>query len=110
MTRNPYDVIKRQHMTEKARVLNELQTSESNPSVSRCKTPKYTFVVHQDATKHEIKAAFEAVYKDKDVKVLAVNTIFIKSKVRRRRGRLGKSPAIKKAIVTLRAGDSLADV
>lgn len=108
--KNPYEIIKRQHMTEKAKMLGELQNSTSNASVRKCDKPKYVFVVHPKATKHEIKTAIELIYKERDIKVMAVNTINIKGKVKRRKGRVGTAPSIKKAVVTLAAGDSLIDV
>lgn len=108
--KDPYQIIKHQRVTEKANMLRELQNSTSNPSVSRCKTPKEVFVVHPKATKREIRAAVEMIYKERQIKVLSVNTINVKGKVKRRRGRVGTAPSIKKAIVTLAAGDSLHDV
>lgn len=105
--KDPYQVIIRRHNTEKAKVLGELQNSESNPSVRRCKSPKYVFIVNPKATKRQISIAIEAIYKDKQIKVVAVNTINVKGKVQRRRGRLFKNPSFKKAVVTLETGDSL---
>ncbi len=107
MSKNPYDIIKHQHVTEKSKMLQELQNAESNPSLRKCKTPKYVFVVNSDAKKQEIAVALEQIYKDKGIKVIAVNTINVKGKTRRVRGHLGKSRAFKKAIVTLEEGDSL---
>lgn len=109
-TRNPYEVIKRRHVTEKARVLQELMKSESNASVRRCKLPKYVFIVARDANKQDIAAALEEIYQEKKIKVVAVNTISMKGKPTRVRGRLGRKPAFKKAIVTLEEGDSLDNV
>jgi large subunit ribosomal protein L23 len=37
---NPYQIIKHQHITEKASVLQELKNNNSNPSVARCESPK----------------------------------------------------------------------
>jgi len=108
--KDPYQIVKRQHVTEKAKMLRELQDSESNPSVRRCKSPKEVFVVHPKATKRDIRAAIELIYKERDIKVVSVNTINVKGKVKRRRGRTGTAPSLKKAIVTLEAGDSLHDV
>lgn len=105
--KDPYQVIIKRHMTEKARVLGELQNSKSNPSVRRCESPKYVFIVHPKATKRQISVAIEAIYKDKQVKVVAVNTINVQGKVKRRRGRLFTNPSFKKAVVTLQKGDSL---
>lgn len=105
---NPYHVIKNLYVTEKTTMLEKLHVANSNKSLARCDTPKYTFVVDKGANKADVKAAVEAIYADRNVKVIAVNTINTKPKQKRKgRGRPGFSPAFKKAIVTLRAGDSL---
>ena len=62
---------------------------------------QYSFEVANDAAKPEIKAAVEAVF---GVKVKAVNTMITKGKVKRFRGKLGQRSDVKKAIVTLQAG------
>ncbi|MCS6778435.1 MAG: 50S ribosomal protein L23 [Geminicoccaceae bacterium] len=82
-----YDVIIAPVITEKATML-----SEKNQIV---------FKVRPDATKPQIKAAVEALF---NVKVTAVNTLNVKGKVKRSRGRLGRRPDVKKAIVTLAEG------
>ncbi|MDE0382777.1 MAG: 50S ribosomal protein L23 [Defluviicoccus sp.] len=63
-----------------------------------------TFRVPLDATKPEIKAAVEKLF---DVEVTAVNTIRQKGKVKRFRGRIGKRPDYKKAMVSLAEGQSI---
>src|ERR1700733_7202039 len=107
LERNPYQIIKNRHVTEKSLVLQELKNAESSASLKRCKSPKYVFTVDKKATKHEIAKAIEEIYKDEDITVVSVNTINLKPKKRRVRGRMGMRPAIKKAIVTLEEGDSL---
>lgn len=82
-----YDVILAPVITEKATLL-----SEKNQVV---------FKVRPDATKPEIKAAVEALF---NVKVTAVNTMNVKGKVKRFRGRVGRRSDVKKAIVTLAEG------
>ena len=62
---------------------------------------KYTFVVHPEANKTEIKQAVEAVF---GVKVGSVNTINRQGKKRRTRVGTGKRKDTKRAIVTLREG------
>ena len=104
---NPYQIIKSRRLTEKSRVLENLKNANSNPSVAKCKAPKYVFDVHQDANKIEIARAIEDIYADKKVKVVSVNVINIGGKWRRVRGFVGKTAALKKAIVTLRPEDSL---
>jgi large subunit ribosomal protein L23 len=108
--RNPYQIIKHQHITEKAMVLQELKNATSNASLAKCKSPKYVFVVDRKANKQEIAQAIEEIYHDKNIKVVAVNTINVKAKARRVRGRQGLKSAFKKAIVTLEEGDSLDNV
>jgi large subunit ribosomal protein L23 len=104
---NPYQIIKRLHVTEKSTVLQSLHTAESNRSVRRCKQPKYVFIVDSKADKRAIKQALEEIYADRQVKVVAVNTINVKGKMRRVRGRLGRTAGFKKAIVTFEQGDQL---
>lgn len=108
--KDPYQIIKHEHVTEKANVLKNLQSNQSNPSVKRCESPKYMFVVHPKATKREIASAVETIYKENDVKVVAVNTINVKPKATLRRGRRGTKPGFKKAIVTLEKGNELEQI
>ena len=70
---------------------------------------RYTFRVAKDATKPEIARALEDVYEAQGIKVVAVNTIRMRGKVRRtgRRGVTGRTSDWKKAIVTLEAGQKL---
>lgn len=105
--KNPYSVIKHQLITEKSTVLEQLKDNSSNPCVKRFENPKYVFVVDNKATKPQIASALEEMYKDQKIKVVSVNTINVKGKTRRVRGRVGVKPSIKKAIVTLAVGDSL---
>ena len=63
-----------------------------------------SFLVALDASKPEIKAAIETLFK---VKVKAVNTLRQKGKSKRFRGRPAQRPEIKKAIVTLAEGHSI---
>jgi large subunit ribosomal protein L23 len=110
INKNPYHVIKHQHVTEKAMMLQNLKNAESNVSLKRCESPKYVFIVDNKANKHEIAVALEEIYREKNIKVVAVNTINVKPKARRVRGRLGNTSAFKKAVVTLEKGDSLDNV
>lgn len=105
--RNHYHVIKSRYITEKTTVLEQLQHSSSNKCVRKCNCAKYVFIVDANANKNEIARAIEGIYSDKKIKVKAVNTINTKPKQRRVRGKIGFRSAIKKAIVTLEAGDSL---
>lgn len=85
-----YDVIVAPHITEKATLL-----SEQNAVV---------FKVALKATKPEIKAAVEALF---DVSVVGVNTIVQKGKTKRWKGAPYQRSDLKKAIVTLREGQSI---
>ena len=65
---------------------------------------KYTFLVDGRANKTEIK---EAVQKIWNVRVLKVNTMNRKGKVKRTRLGRGKRPDQKRAVVTVAPGDSI---
>lgn len=65
---------------------------------------KYTFVVHPDANKTEIKIAVQKVF---NVSVTDVNTINRKGKRRRTRYGWGKRPDTKRAIVTVAPGERI---
>jgi large subunit ribosomal protein L23 len=105
--KNPYQIIKSRRVTEKSRVLGNLVNAKSNPSLSRCQSPKVVFDVDLKANKTQIADAIEEIYKDKKVKVVKVNTVNMGSKKRRVRGFAGETAAYKKAVITLRAGDSI---
>ena len=66
---------------------------------------KYTFRVHPDAHKTQIRQAVEALFPG--VKVLEVRTVSVKSKPKRRGLTAGRTRAWKKAIVQVRPGDSI---
>ena len=107
LSKSPYTVIKERYVTEKAQMLQSLHTSQSNKSLAKCDKPKYVFIVDSNANKAEIKNAIEEIYAQKKVSVKAVNTVTIPAKKRRMRGRIGYKSAFKKAIITLKPGDSL---
>ncbi|MGN6243098.1 MAG: 50S ribosomal protein L23 [Motilibacteraceae bacterium] len=65
---------------------------------------KYTFLVHPDANKTEIKIAVEKVF---GVKVTGVNTINRDGKRKRTRTGFGKRKDTKRAIVTVAPGDRI---
>ncbi|MEA3214903.1 MAG: large subunit ribosomal protein [Acidimicrobiia bacterium] len=66
----------------------------------------YTFLVHQDASKPEIRDAVQAIF---EVKVEKVNTLNRKGKRKRNRktGKFGTRPDSKRALVTLAEGSSI---
>ena len=65
---------------------------------------RYTFRVHPDAHKTQIRQAVEALF---DVHVVEVRTLSVKSKPKRRGVTRGRTRAWKKAIVQVRAGESI---
>ena len=68
------------------------------------KSNTVTFKVLQDATKYEIKAAVQLMFK---VEVKSVSVMNTKGKTKRFRGRPGKRSDYKKAVVTLAEGQSI---
>ena len=85
-----YDTILSPIITEKATLLSEQNT--------------VVFRVAGDASKDEIAAAVEALFK---VHVTKVNTINVKGKTKRYRGNKGRRSDVKTAIVTLAEGQSI---
>ena len=85
-----YDLILAPVITEKSTM-----ASEHN---------QVTFKVAMDASKPEIKAAVEGLFK---VKVTAVNTVVVKGKTKRFRGTVGRRSDYKKAVVTLAEGSTI---
>ncbi len=65
---------------------------------------KYTFLVHPDANKTQIKIAVEQVF---NVSVLGVNTINRPGKRKRSRTGFGRRKDTKRAIVSVAAGDRI---
>ena len=65
---------------------------------------KYTFLVHPDANKTEIKIAVEKVF---GVKVTAVNTVNREGKRKRTRFGYGRRASTKRAIVSVVEGDRI---
>ncbi len=65
---------------------------------------KYTFKVHEDAHKTQIRQAVEQMF---DVKVLDVNVLKVQPKPKRRGVYRGTRQGWKKAVVKLAAGDTI---
>jgi large subunit ribosomal protein L23 len=88
--KNPYDIIRRPIITEKSLKLVELG--------------KYTFEVAQDVNRVEVKKAIAEIFSVDVVKVNLINGIA-------KRRRVGKSeglkPKVKKAIVSIKPGQSI---
>ena len=89
---NPYSVIQRVRLTEKGSVLQEQHNA-------------YIFAVRPDANKIEIRQAIEKIF---SVKVVRVNTMQCAGKMRRQQTKQrGRTSNWKKAIVTLKKGDTI---
>jgi large subunit ribosomal protein L23 len=89
---NSFDIIKTARLTEKG----TRQGADLN---------QYTVIADRRANKFQIRKAVEELFK---VKVVRVNTLNVRGKVRRQRtAQAGKAPDWKKAIVTLQDGDKI---
>jgi large subunit ribosomal protein L23 len=86
-----YSVLKRPLFTEKNDRLKE-------------KFNKYAFEVEMKANKIEIRQAIEQIF---GVTVVKVNTMRVHGKVKRRGRSVGRRPDWKKAIITLKEGDTI---
>jgi large subunit ribosomal protein L23 len=87
---NAHDIIIRPIVSEKSYAMMEQN--------------RYTFEVHRDARKEQIAAAIEEIF---GVRVEKVNTMNVSGKPRRLRYNKGLSRSWKKAVVTLKAGDTI---
>jgi large subunit ribosomal protein L23 len=76
----------------------------SEKSYSQIADRKYTFKVHKDAHKTQVRQAVEQLF---DVKVQAVNIVKVQHKPKRRGATKGVRPGWKKAIVQLREGNTI---
>jgi large subunit ribosomal protein L23 len=85
-----YDIVRSPVITEKATNVSEHD--------------QVIFRVPLTATKREVKAAVEGLFR---VNVTAVNTIRVMGKLKRFRGRPGRRSDYKKAVVTLREGQRI---
>jgi large subunit ribosomal protein L23 len=89
---NPYEIIQRPVVTEKSVHLQN-------------KLNQYTFAVHPDANKIQIREAIQSLFK---VKVIAVTTMNVRPREKRVRGRFpGLTSAWKKAIVSVADGQKI---
>jgi large subunit ribosomal protein L23 len=76
----------------------------SEKSYTQLVDRKYTFRVHQDAHKTQVRQAVEQLF---EVKVQSVNISKVQSKPKRRGATKGTRPGWKKAIVQLREGNTI---
>ena len=77
----------------------------SEKSYAQIEHNKFTFEVAKDSRKEEIRQAIEAIFK---VHVLAVNTVSVRGRIKRQGRTSGRTRDWKKAIVTLRQGETIA--
>jgi large subunit ribosomal protein L23 len=91
--RKAQEVIVRPLITERSTLLKE--------------KGKYSFQVHPNATKQEIKKSVESIFKKEKVEVTKVNTTNVPAKVRRFGRNVSKPYRWKKAIVTLKPGQKI---
>ena len=87
---NLLDTIVSPVITEKATTLSEFN--------------KMVFRVHKGASKNSIKKSIEKIFK---VNVIKINTINLKGKTKLVKGKKSSRPGYKKAIVTLKKGQSI---
>ena len=93
-------------MKESVTILKEALLTEKATMLS-ANLNKYVFSVSSFASKSNVKDAVEKTF---SVKVLKVNSLVVKPKAKRdraRRNKLGFKSGMKKAIVTLKSGDSI---
>jgi len=87
--------------------IDQSTLTDRNPKIGN----KYTFRVHPDANKIQIKAAIESLYEAEKVTVVAVNVLTRQPKTTQRgtkRGRItGRVSGWRKAIVTLAPGQKI---
>ena len=86
----PLDTIISPNVTEKSTYLSEFN--------------KVVFKVHKNASKDSIKKSVEKLFK---VNVIKINTIYLKGKTKFVRGRRAIKSGYKKAIITLKKGQSI---
>jgi large subunit ribosomal protein L23 len=78
---------------------------QSEKSYAGLANNRYVFKVHSAATKVQIRKAIEAT--NPGVTVTSVNTSTVKAKPKRRGAFLGTRPGYKRAVVQLKAGDTI---
>jgi large subunit ribosomal protein L23 len=76
----------------------------SEKSYSLIEVGKYSFRVHPDAHKTQVRQAVEELF---DVQVVGVNIVKVKAKPKRRGAHRGTKPGWKKAIVQLAEGEKI---
>ena len=102
--RSPQTIIKRPLLTEKGTRLRETGGHAAAPVEGESYEQQLLFEVARDANKIEIRDAVERLFR---VKVLAVRTQRVRGKEKRIGRFSGRRPDWKKAIVKLKAGDTI---
>jgi large subunit ribosomal protein L23 len=116
---NAFDIIKTVRLTEKGsrqatqtvrsferdKYGKPVKGDNGKPKIATRPLNQYTIVADRLATKPQIRAAVQELFK---VKVLKVNTLNVRGKARRQRTlQAGKASDWKKAIITLKQGDKI---
>jgi large subunit ribosomal protein L23 len=102
--RAPQSIIKRPLLTEKSQRLRETGGAAERPAEGDEYAQQIAFEVVKDANKIEIRNAVQSLFK---VTVTGVRTQLVRGKEKRVGRFSGRRPGWKKAIVTLKAGDSI---
>ena len=76
----------------------------SEKSYNQIDSNRYTFKVHKDAHRLQVRQAVEELF---DVHVLSVNMATVPPKPKRRGMHKGRKPGWKKAVVQIRAGETI---
>jgi large subunit ribosomal protein L23 len=97
-------IIKRPLLTEKGQRLRETGGAAVRPAEGEDYSQQIVFEVAKDANKIEIRGAVQTLFK---VTVTDVRTLVVRGKDKRVGRFSGRRPDWKKAIVTLKAGDSI---
>jgi len=83
-------------------IIKKPVTTEKSTNIQQFN--QYTFIVANDSNSNEIKQAIEKIFK---VKVSKINTSIIRGKMKSFKGSIGYRSNIKKAIVTLKEGNTI---
>lgn len=97
-------IIKRPLLTEKSARLRETGGAAAAAVEGEAFRQKFVFEVARDANKIEIRQAIQTLF---NVAVADVHTLIARGKEKRVGRFAGRQPAMKKAIVTLKAGDTI---
>ena len=102
--KSPQLIIKRPLLTEKSTNLRETGGADFAPEEGQDYSQKVVFEVDKGANKIEIRNAVQSLF---NVSVVDVHTQVVRGKTKRVGRYIGKTPWRKKAIVTLKAGETI---